>query len=349
MTSRNTRANPLPAPEIPVTVPEVPTTAPEASFSASVPPTPAEPRPIVPKETNVPIERFSHGTLELERFLTALRLKFRLDARYFPDDRRKVDYACLNLTGTAMDWYVPLSNSPVFAVRAATYEGFVTLLREQFGDPNPARTAAASIQHVRMDKSYAAYVTEFARWEKHLDWADSTYIHMFRAGLTEALQERLIVKEQIYFHLNAGLTPTFLEVQRMAGECDAEKRARDIELKHQRSVAKPRVPERSSDHSDRGGKSADDARSRPRSSSGRQGAGSAGNSSSRRSKQRGLTKGSNSSKTSNNDDAEASSAGKPSSEVTCYNCKKVGHISPDCPEKKEKPDSSKKGKGGPKK
>ena len=282
-------------------------------------------RPLIPKETNVPITKYSGGFLELDRFLAALQLKFSLDAAYYPDDFRKVQYACSHLDGKAADWFIPLSNTPTWLERTATYAGFVKLLREQFGDPNPRKTASAKIKGLRMKNSYTDYVSEFTRLQAYLNWGDAALCDLFRSGLSFKIQEKLLVREQVWEQLHPDeLEPSFVKVQQMAGECDALLRAREAEL-HLRSEK----PDGEKSNSSHGRSNATNKQSNSSSTDDSSGSRSrdGGNRSANR-KRSGNKNSTSSSKDS--DGSEDASGGRDLKTVKCYNCQQMGHYSTSC-------------------
>ena len=260
---------------------------------------------VTAKESTVRIEKFSGGYLELDRFIAALTLKFSLDAAYYPTDERKIQYACVNLDGKAMDWFVAFRTTETWALQAGTYLGFLALLRQHFGDPQPRRSAAIKIQSLRMTNDYQAYQTEFLRLSAYLRWGDAALSDLFRMGLTPVMRLRISEHEQVYRYTHPLEEDVpFIEVLRLASECDATYRSNipdmvEARRNRENTAARRPVTGRAGVYATPPTTGALSAHREPK-------------------KPRDL------------------------SEVTCYNCNKKGHYSPDCPE----PRST--GKGGPK-
>ena len=264
------------------------------SATMDVPQEPVVPVPgLIPaKESSVRVEKYSGGYLELDRFVAALRLKFSLDAAYYPTETRKMQYACANLDGAAMDWFVATHTTPQWTANTENFETFVAFLRLNFGDPQPRRTAAAKIRTLRMTTSYQAYQTEFMRISAYLNWGEAALADIFRMGLIPTMRVRMLEHEQVYRYLH----PTepempFIEVLRLASEVDATWRATQGERNEQSKNSDSRGGARGNRHTtnqkDETGKSEIKSEDTP---------------------------------------------GRRLEDVTCYNCNKKGHYSPDCKE-----------------
>ena len=147
-------------------------------------------------------DSFAGDHRDIERFLSALHLKFLTEQRRFPTDEAKVGYAASLLKKQAFDWFQPtISTRPgtdglVPSTTLGTYENFVKGLRAAFGDPNATATASQELRGLQYKGNIVAYNNEFRRLMITLGFDDRAKMVIYREGLSTEIRRELIRKDE---------------------------------------------------------------------------------------------------------------------------------------------------------
>src|SRR5262249_468928 len=148
-----------------------------------------------PKVADPPM--FKGDQKELEAWITACRLKFAGQPSQFPKESAKVIFAASFMEGPPKSWIQPLVteflNEEVEQKpeEFGSVETFITTLKTLYGDPNLARNALLSIEHLRQTTSVADYISRFAGLSQHTGLKDESLVRYFYKGLKEGIKDDL--------------------------------------------------------------------------------------------------------------------------------------------------------------
>ena len=96
-------------------------------------------------------------------------------------------------------------------------------IRRMFGPSNEVNTATRIIQHLTQKKSVSEYSTQFQQYTAKTDWDDTALIVMYRRGLKENVEDKLIRSGGVIDTLD-GLIEEAIETDDKLFERSIEKR-----------------------------------------------------------------------------------------------------------------------------
>ena len=137
---------------------------------------------------------------KLRAFLSTCRLAFLNHPDRFADDLSKVLYAGSYLSGTAGDWFAPLTLDDADEEEAeilTSWKRFAEELQSLFGEPDEEAAAEREILDLKMkeNQQVSLYITKFRSLQARLDWNDSALVAQFRRGLPDRILDLLSIRE----------------------------------------------------------------------------------------------------------------------------------------------------------
>lgn len=155
-------------------------------------------QPIIVSTLDAPLrppDVFDGTASKLRSFLNQLRAVFRTQARRFPNEAVKTDYAISYLKGGALDWFQPFLETDPPPPCTTDFKSFAAALTEQFGDPNYKHHAADRLYSLRQTTSVSTFSIEFRKHATVLQWDDEVLIFLFYKGLKPAVRRHLFGKK----------------------------------------------------------------------------------------------------------------------------------------------------------
>jgi hypothetical protein len=130
----------------------------------------------------------------LQPFLLTLRLHLQDCPGEFPDEQSKLHYAMLRLEGPARKQVMHLVCPD--CINLATFEDFVSTLKEAYGDPDWVSTTERGLAKLRQgNRDFVMYHAEFQCLVADVDWNDTTKWAAFHWGLCDELKDILSTQD----------------------------------------------------------------------------------------------------------------------------------------------------------
>jgi len=137
-------------------------------------------------------EDFDGTRAKFSKFMTKLALVFSSDPTRYTTDAAKISYAASYLSCLAADWFEPHLNKATGAIRFATYEAFVQVLKNAYDDPDACATAERKLHNLKQgNKDCSAYHAEFCTYATTLNDNDMTKISFLSNGANQDLKTAL--------------------------------------------------------------------------------------------------------------------------------------------------------------
>lgn len=134
---------------------------------------------------------------KLRTFFLQCELVFRARPDTYRDSEAKINYAILNLKGTAQRWFEPYiigadNARPIFLTN---WLEFKAELSANFGEADPVGNAEAKLSALRMEENHrvARYNTDFNLYASQVGWNDDAKYYAYYKGLPSRLKDQLVI------------------------------------------------------------------------------------------------------------------------------------------------------------
>jgi len=138
--------------------------------------------------------KFSGTRDELDGFLAQLHLKLFSDESCFPTPSLRMAYTFNRLEGRAQEQVLPYVQNN--QINLTDTEDIIQILKNTFGDPDPAATACSKLYNLRQGKrEFAVYYAEFQSLVAKLSWDERARHDALWEGLSIKLHRQLLGQE----------------------------------------------------------------------------------------------------------------------------------------------------------
>lgn len=139
--------------------------------------------------------KFSGTRDELDGFLAQLRLKLYSDESRFPTPSLRMAYTFNRLEGRAQEQILPYVKNN--EINLTDTEDIIQILKNAFGDPDPAATARSKLYNLKQGRrDFAVYYAELQGLVAKLGWDERARHDALREGLSIELHRQLLGRKK---------------------------------------------------------------------------------------------------------------------------------------------------------
>ena len=152
------------------------------------------PAAAVPKGPKIGVPDKYDGTrgAKAEAYVTQIGLYVLLNPGMFPDDRTKVIFSILYLTGQASTWAQPYTTK-LFAGQQVSYVEFSTAFQMMYYNTEKKSRAEKALRQLKQKKTVAHYTFQFNQYATNTGWEMTTLMSHYQQGLKKDIRLALVL------------------------------------------------------------------------------------------------------------------------------------------------------------